>query len=152
MPAATLRATLERERGVDQRDYSREQQIIPAFFLERGEHFSTFGANWHVFHEGDAQREVYVLHGSVFRRYDIRMNAHRNDAVLSAALFGLTPAGGIESLAANERETLRGLGWIENDRLLVPVVQATTIKALMPVMEKIGAAALLSSSTTTLSS
>ncbi len=111
--------TLERERGVGQRDYSRDQQIIPAFFLERGEHFSNFGANWYVFHEGDAQREVYVLHGSGFRRYDIRMNAHRNDAVLSAALFGLTPAGGIESLAANERETLRGLGWIENDRLLV---------------------------------
>ena len=130
---------LELERGVHQRYYNHDQDIIPAFFLERGEHFSTFGTNEYDFQNGSEQRQVYVLHGAVLKRYDIRMNAHRSDPVLSAALFRLTPAGGTESLTGNETETLRALGWIENNHLLVPVIQAKTVKALMPLVEKIGA-------------
>jgi len=130
---------LELEGGVHQRYYNHDQDIIPAFFLERGEHFSTFGANEYDFQNGSEQRQVYVLHGAVLKRYDIRMNAHRSDPVLSAALFRLTPAGGTESLTGNETETLRALGWIENNHLLVPVIQAKTVKALMPLVEKIGA-------------
>ena len=130
---------LELERGVHQRYYNHDQDIIPAFFLERGEQFSTSGTNDYDFQNGSEQREVYVLHGAVLKRYDMRMNAHRSDPVLSAALFQLTPAGGIESLTGDETETLRALGWIENDRLLVPVIQAKTVQALMPLLEKIGA-------------
>lgn len=130
---------LELERGVHQRYYNHDQDIIPAFFLERGEHFSTFGTNEYDFQNGSEQRQVYVLHGAVLKRYDIRMNGHRSDPVLSAALFRLTPAGGTESLTGNEMETLRALGWIENDRLQVPVMQAKTVQALMPLLEKIGA-------------
>ncbi len=130
---------LELERGVHQRYYSHDQDIIPAFFLERGEHFSTFGTNDYDFQNGSEQRQVYVLHGAVLKRYDIRMNGHRSDPVLSAALFRLTPAGGTESLTGNEMETLRALGWVENDRLQVPVMQAKTVQALMPLLEKIGA-------------
>jgi hypothetical protein len=132
---------LGRERGVREQYYSPDQQIIPAFFMERGDNFSTFGSNWYPFIEGDGQREVYVLHGAVFKRYEIRMNAHRGDPVLSAALFGISPAGGIESLAENEKDALRALDWTQDDRLLVPVVQATTIKSLGPMLEEIGTAA-----------
>jgi hypothetical protein len=130
---------LELERGVHQRYYNHDQEIIPAFFLERGEHFSTFGTNEYDFQNGSDQRRVYVLHGALLKRYNIRMNGHGNDPVLSAALFRLTPAGGTESLTGNQMETLRALGWIENDRLEVPVVQAKTVQALMPLVEKIGA-------------
>ena len=129
---------LVRERGVGQQLYSQDQQIIPAFFLERGEHFSTFGSNWYAFRDGEGQREVYVLHGAVFNRYDIRMNAYRRDPLLSAALFGLSPSGGIESLKANEKAVLNELDWIEDERLMVPVVQAGTIKSLLPGLEDIG--------------
>jgi len=128
---------LARERGVRQQLYSQDQQIIPAFFLERGEHFSTFGSNWYSFRDGEGQREVYVLHGAVFNRYDIRMNAYRRDPTMSAALFGLSPSGGIESLTANEKAVLNELDWIEDNRLLVPVVQAETIKSLLPGLEDI---------------
>jgi hypothetical protein len=130
---------LEQERGVHQRYYNHDQDIIPAFFLERGEHFSTFGTNEYEFQNGSEQRQVYVLHGAVLKRYDIRMNGRRSDAVLSAALFHLTSAGGTESLTGNEMEVLKTLGWIENDRLQVPVMQAKTVQALMPLVEKIGA-------------
>jgi len=129
---------LELERGVHQRYYNHDQGIIPAFFLERGEHFSTFGTNEYHFQNDSEQRQVYVLHGAVLKRYDIRMNRHRDDPVLSAALFRLTPAGGTESLTGNETETLKALGWMENGRLQVPVIQAKTVQALMPLMEKIG--------------
>jgi hypothetical protein len=130
---------LELERGIHQRYYNHDQEIIPAFFLERGEHFSTFGTNGYVFENGGEQRQVYVLHGAVLKRYDIRMGSHERDPVLSAALFRLTPAGGTESLTRNEMETLRALGWIEKEHLQVPVIQAKTVKALMPLVEKIGA-------------
>ena len=129
----------ELERGVHQHFYNHDQDIIPAFFLERGKHFSTFGTNEYDFQNGSEQRRVYVLHGAVLKRYNIRI--HGNDPVLSAALFRLTPAGGIESLTGNEMETMRALGWIENDHLQVPVIQAKTVNALMPLVEKIGAEA-----------
>lgn len=131
---------VERERD-GRRDHGEDQQLIPAFFLERGENFTAFGSNWYRFTGRDAQREVYVLHGSMFDRYDIRMNAYRGDRNMSAALFGITPAGGLESLGASERELLGTLGWIGNDRLLVPVVQAATVKALWPALEEIGVGA-----------
>jgi hypothetical protein len=130
---------LDEEHGFLQRYYSQAQRIIPAFFIERGDNFSTFGSNWYPFRDGDGQREVYVLHGAIFDRYDIRMNEHRRDPVLSAALFGITPAGGITSLGQSERDTLRALEWVAGDRLLVPVVQATTVKGVRPLLEEIGA-------------
>jgi hypothetical protein len=131
---------LERERGVLDRYYSPEQRRIPAFFLERGEHFSTLGSNWYPFWQGDAQREVYVLHGALFERFDIRMNAYRKDPVFSTALFGITQAGGIASLGDAERGVLHALGWIDGDRLLVPVVQAAAMKAVLSRLEAIGSA------------
>lgn len=128
---------VERDRH-GRRDDGENQQLIPAFFLERGGNFTAFGSNWYPFTEGDAQREVYVLHGWILDRYDIRMNAYRGDRNMSAALFGITPAGGLESVGATGRELLGALGWIGNDRLLVPVVQAATVKALWPTLEEIG--------------
>jgi hypothetical protein len=131
---------LERERGARQY-YSDGQSIIPAFFLERGENYSTFGSNWYPFVEGDRQREVYVLHGSAFLRFDIRMNEYRGDSSFSDALFALAPDGGTASLRGSQEDVFRSLGWIEGDSLLVPAVRAGTVRLMWPALEEVGSAA-----------
>jgi len=129
--------TLERESGV-RIHYSQAQNYITAFFFERGEHFSSFGTNWYLFNEGDAQREVYILHGNLFRRYEIRMNRHRGDEKFSAALFKLSLDGGLGSLTNQETEMLERLGWLSGGQLAVPTVEASTIKALLPTADILG--------------
>ncbi len=131
---------LERERGI-RVHYDQTQKHITAFFLERGENFSTFGTNWYAFNEGDAQREVYVLHGALFRRYDIQMNRYRGDRGFSSALFKVSPEGGLGSLTSREMEMLEELGWVSGTRLAVPLVQAKTLKALLPLADTVGAGA-----------
>jgi hypothetical protein len=132
--------TLERQRGIGVH-YNQAQNHITAFFLERGENFSAFGTNWYAFNEGDAQREVYVLHGALFRRYDIQMNRYRGDGGFSSALFKVSPEGGLGSLTSREIEMLEELGWLSGSRFAVPLVQANTLKALLPLADTIGAGA-----------
>jgi len=112
--------------------------VIPAYIRQKGEYNSNFGCNWYKFNEGDDQREVYVLHGAILDRYDIAMNKYRGDQHFSAGLFKISPEGGIGSLTDQEKEMLRNLDWITHDRLLVPIVEAGTIKSLWPAMENIG--------------
>lgn len=128
---------LKRERDVSERD-NLKMNVIPAFLLQKGENFSNFGCNWYKFNEGDDQREVYVLHGAIFDRYDIAMNKYRGDQHFSACLFNISPEGIIHSLTDREKEMLRELDWISGDRLLVPIVKAGTIKSLQPAIENIG--------------
>lgn len=126
----------EEERGF-RRYYSQTQQILPAFFFGQGEHFSTFGTNWYPFARNDSQRAVYVLHGSALRRQHIRMNAYRQDPVITQAIFAVGADGEIDSLSEEGKNGFRALGWIKGAQLLVPVVQARTIKALLPRVEEI---------------
>ena len=128
---------LKRESEVGDRD-SRKMSVMPAFLLQKGENFANFGCNWYKFNEGDGQREVYVLHGAILDRYDIAMNKYKRDQHFTAGLFKISPEGGIDSLTDREKDTLRDLDWISGDRLLVPIVQAGTIKSLWPEMEIIG--------------
>jgi hypothetical protein len=117
---------------------SRIEGVIPAFLMQKGENNSNFGSNWYKFNVGEDQREVYVLHGAILDRYDIAMNKYRRDQDFSAGLFNITPEGGIGALTDLEKEVLRDLDWISDDRLLVPIVEAGTIKSLWPAMENIG--------------
>jgi len=129
---------LEREKNASER-VSESQRSTPAFFLEvGGKNFSNFGCNWYAFNLGSDQREVYVLHGAVLDRYDIAMNKYRGNRQFAAGLFNITPEGGIHSLTDREKQMLRDLGWIANNRLLVPIVEAATIKRLWPMIEKVG--------------
>jgi hypothetical protein len=112
--------------------------VIPAYIRQKGENNSNFGCNWYKFNEGDDQREVYVLHGAILDRYDIAMNKYRGDQHFSASLFNISPKGGIDYLTDREKEMLSNLDWISDDRLLVPIVKAGTIKSLWPAMENIG--------------
>jgi hypothetical protein len=128
---------LKGEKDVSELD-SREMTVIPAFFLQKGGNNSNFGCNWYVFNEGDDQREVYVLHGAIFDRYDIAMNKYRRDQYFSACLFKISQEAGIHSLTDREKAMLRDLDWISGDRLLVPIVEADTVKSLLPMIENIG--------------
>ena len=117
---------------------SEDQKALPAFFLERGENFTCLGCNWYSFQEDEAKREISVLHGNLMDRFDIAMNKYRANSAFSAALFKITPAGGYSSLSGPEIEMFRDLGWIGNERLLVPVVDAAAIKLIMPLLQELG--------------
>jgi hypothetical protein len=128
---------LKRESDVSEGE-NRKMRVIPAFLLHRGENFSTFGCNWYDFNEGEEQREVYLLHGAVLDRYHYAMNKYRGDKYFSAAIFKISPEGSIHFLTDQEKEMLRDLDWISGDHLLIPIVKASTIKSLLPEIEKIG--------------
>ena len=119
----------------------RDNQVInklPVYMRQQGRYNSNFGCNWYKFNEADLQREVYVLHGAIFDRYGIAMNKYRRDRHFITGLFNISAEDGIEYLTVQEKAILRDLDWISDDRLLVPIVEAGTIKQLWPAMEKIG--------------
>ena len=128
---------LKRESDISETDVQK-MSVIPAFLLQKGGNNLNFGCNWYKFNEGDDQREVYVLHGAIMDRFDIAMNKYRRDKQFSASLFKISPEGGMDSLTNQEKEKLRDLDWIFDDRLLVPIVKASTLKKLMPTIENIG--------------
>ena len=117
---------------------SEDQKALPAFFLERGENFTCLGCNWYSFQEDEAKREISVLHGNLMERFDIAMNRYRANSAFSAALFKITPEGGYSSLSGPEIGMFRDLGWIGEDLFLVPVVDASSIKPIMPLLEELG--------------
>lgn len=128
---------LKREKEARETD-DQYQYMIPAFFLEHGENFSNFGTNWYGFPKNDDQRDVFVLHGALFDRSVIAMNKYRGDENFGSALFKISPEGSIASLTEQEKDMLRYLKWTAEDRLLVPIVHANTLKSLWSTMEKIG--------------
>lgn len=128
---------LEREKGFKQY-YSQDQKHIPAFFLELGPNYSTFGTNWYRFEHDKKKREVYILHGALFKRFVIRFNRYRDDQNFSYMLHRITPDGHLKALTIQEKKVFKELDWIEKDRLLVPILQAKNIRIILPDIEKIG--------------
>jgi hypothetical protein len=128
---------LERKRAGEAPE-KQNTHTTPAFFLEQGNNFSSFGTNWYPFTRGDDQREVYVLHGAVFDRYVIAMNEYRGNRDFGSVLFKITPEGDLHSLTDDEKAMLGHLEWIAEERLLAPIVHADTIKSLWPTIEKMG--------------
>jgi hypothetical protein len=115
-----------------------DQKALPAFFLEEGGNFNNLGCNWYSYQEDGAKREISVLHGNLMERFDIAMNKYRGDSAFSAALFKITLGGGYSSLSGPEIEMFQDLGWIGEERLLVPVVDAASIKPIIPLLEELG--------------
>ena len=113
----------------------------PLFFLEQGPNFATLGSNWYPFNENEDQREVYVLHGGVYNRYSIPMESYRRDHSFSKAFFKITPEGGINNLSDEGKEMFGSLGWIEDNKLLIPIVKAETVKSLWPIIKQMGSEA-----------
>ena len=115
--------------------YNDKQRCIPVFFLEEGDNFSSFGTNWYPFRQGEAQRELYVLHGALLERPTVRVDRFRLDPGFRAALFRITPEGGLNSLSPPELEMFTSLEWTSGERLLVPIVQAASVRAIFPLIE-----------------
>jgi hypothetical protein len=131
---------LDREQHASEM-YSPDQKKIPAFFLERGEHFCTFGTNWYEFNSDQAQREIYVLHGGILGRQSIPMNRFRGNNAFGVMLARIKPDGNLLALTEKEKNMLRALEWVANDRLLVPIIRSATIRSLTPWLEREGRAA-----------
>jgi hypothetical protein len=128
---------LEQEKTA-QEFYTPDQKILPAFLLEQGEHAANFGCNWYRFEHDGALREIYVLHGTLLGRTEISMNRYRNDPFFSSFIFKVPPTGETGDLSQPELEVLRGLGWLDGERLAIPIVQADSIKAFLPLIQRTG--------------
>jgi len=123
----------EKERGINQH-YSEKQKILPAFFLETGENFTNFGCNSYSFSEEGNNRRifVFVLHGTLFDRIQIRVNKYGRNPDFSSALFKITPKAERTDLTLAEKEILEDLEWIKKERVLVPVLKGNIRKHLTP--------------------
>ena len=127
----------EEERGHSQH-YSDEQKIIPAFFLETGENFVNFGCNSYSFLRDEKKRRifVFVLHGTLFERIQISVNKYENNPDFSSALFKLIPQEETPSLSEKEVKILEDLGWLEQDKFRVPMIDSRIRAHLTPPLAK----------------
>jgi hypothetical protein len=128
---------LEREKGL-KRYYSQDQKYIPAFFLELGPNYSTFGTNWYCFKHDGKKREVYILHGALFKRFNFPFNRHRNDQHFSALLHRVSADGRLQFMTESQKQVFQKLGWVTKNRLAVPIIRAIQIKSMLSDLEKIG--------------
>lgn len=128
---------LENKKGIRQY-YSEKQNILPAFFLEIGENFTNFGCNSYSFINNKKNKRVYVfvLHGTLFDRIEILVNKFEKNPDFSSALFKLLPKAGSPPMSNSERKILETLGWMEKDKLLVPVLDISARKHLSPILSK----------------
>lgn len=126
------------EEKTGQEFYTEAQKILPAFFLEHGEHAANFGCNWYRFEHEGTLREIYVLHGTLLDRIEIPMNRYRNDPAFSSLIFKVSPTGECGDLSQPELEVFEGLGWLDGERLAIPIVHADTIKAFLPLIQETG--------------
>jgi hypothetical protein len=108
------------------------------YFSEIGPNFTKLGCNWYAFKKDGKQREIYILHGHVYDRYSIPMEKYRRSKEFCSAYFKISTDGGIDSLTENEKIMFKKLGWIDNNKVLIPIVKNTTVKAILPELEKIG--------------
>ena len=130
-------STLEENKGFRQY-YSEKQKIIPAFFLEAGENFTNFGCNSYSFKGKENSQNIYVfvLHGTLFERIQISLNKYEKNPDLSSALFKLIPKEEKLSLSEQELKILNDLGWFENDKLKVPMINSRIRAPLTSLLAK----------------
>lgn len=129
--------TLENKKGFRQY-YSEKQNILPAFFLEVGKNFTNFGCNSYSFDTGEKKRRIYVfvLHGTLFDRIKVLVNKYERNPDFSSALFKLLPQAGSPPLSENEKKICKALGWMEEDKLMVPVLNIGVRRHLTPILSK----------------
>lgn len=129
--------TLEGEKGI-KKYYSSEQKKVPAFFLERGSKYGTFGVNWYGFKDGSTERNVYILHGAPFGRYNIPFNKYGWKKDFSDIFLRIRSNGCLEGLSRDEVQIFEDLGWVANQKLAIPFVQTGSLKVFKEELEKIG--------------
>lgn len=130
---------LEKDKGFTAH-YNKSQEALPAFFLEQGKNFISFGTNWYAFDQQGARREVYILHGTLFDRYVIQVGFYNSDPVFKGLLFKLYPDRRRASFTEEEKKILDKLAWLDNGRCMVPIIDAAKIKPLLPLIDETGRA------------
>jgi len=127
----------ENKKGIRQY-YSERQNILPAFFLELGKNFTNFGCNSYSFSNDEKSTKVYVfvLHGTLFDRQRILVNMYENNPDFASALFKLIPQAKIQSFSDGEKKIFKALNWMDKDEVLVPVMDGSIRKYLMPAVSK----------------
>lgn len=129
---------LEREKGF-KKYYSEEQKKIPAYFMENGSQYGTFGVNWYRIKGENTTKDVYFFHGGPLKRYEFPLNklARKKDFV---EIFNrIKIDGSLDELTKDEIQIFKDLGWVVNDKLAVPLVNAKSLKVLYDnVLEKTG--------------
>jgi len=127
----------ENKKGIRQY-YSERQNILPAFFLELGKNFTNFGCNSYSFSNDEKSTKVYVfvLHGTLFDRQRILVNMYENNPDFASALFKLIPQAKIQSFSDGEKKVFKAMNWMDKDEVLVPAMDGSVRKYLMPVVSK----------------
>lgn len=129
--------TLEKENGY-KKYYSDEQKDIPAFFLQNGSIYGTFGVNWYGIKGSEQERHVYVLHGAPFKRFDIPFNKYGRSENFADIFHRISNDGGLERLNNDEIKIFSDLGWVKHNTLTIPFIQAESIRIIKDQVEKIG--------------
>jgi len=118
--------------------YTEEQKMITAFFVESKSEFGPFGVNWYEFKNEESTREVYILHGGLFKRFNIPFNKYRRSSLMTDMLNRINTSGELIGLTNKEITELNELGWLNDGQLTVTVVNATSIKALHTILQSVG--------------
>lgn len=108
------------------------------FFFEMGADYTSLGCNWYGFKENGRRRDIYFLHGPVYRRYSYPVEKYRRSKDFSSAYFKISVEGGIGSLTENEKTMFQELGWTDHNKVRVPIVKNTSVKPLLPAFNNIG--------------
>ena len=120
---------LERERGF-KKYYSEEQKEIPAYFKEKVSQYGTFGVNWYRIKGENTIRDVYFFHGSLLKRYHFPLNKVVRVKNFAEIFNRIEIDGSLDKLTKDEIRIFKDLGWVVNDELAVPLVNAKSLKVL----------------------
>ncbi|MFC2107276.1 hypothetical protein ACFLRY_02955 [Bacteroidota bacterium] len=120
---------LERERGFKDY-YSKAQREIPAYFMESGSQYGTFGVNWYRIKGQGTTRDVYFFHGGPLKRYEFSFNEYGHKKYFEEIFHRVKTNGSLEELTDDEIQIFKDLGWVLNDTLAIPFIQAYSLKVL----------------------
>ena len=131
-------AILQREKGF-KKYYSEGQKKITAFFMEKGSQFGTFGVNWYRIKGQNITRDVYFFHGGPVKRYTFPLNKLARKKYFIEIFNRIKIDGSLDELSKYEIQVFKDLGWVVNDKLAVPLVNAKSLKVLYDnALEKTG--------------
>lgn len=128
---------LEQENGI-KKYYSQDQKKVPVFFLESGSEYGPFGVNWYGFKNKNTERNVYILHGALFKRLHIPFNQYGRKKDFSEVFLRIHSNGSLEDLTEEEIQIFRNLGWVDHDKLVLPFIRTSSLKTFKNDLENLG--------------
>jgi len=87
--------------------------------MEKESQHGTFGVNWYGFKSDKEERHVYVLHGTPFKRFNIKFNKYGRKKYFSEIFNRVKIDGSLEDLTVDEIQIFKDLGWIKNTKPVI---------------------------------